>query len=312
MRAPLVTLACAAVLCVVQARSTPVAAPAPGGRRVAITIDDIPRGGDRGGSSLPAIRSMTERLLRPFREDKIPVIGFVNEAGNYDFDLAGLRQILDLWLDHGADLGNHSSAHLDINNVSLEQYTADILKGENVLRAALAARGRPLRFYRHPFLHTGATPEARKGLLTFLDAHGYRVAPVTLDSSDYLFAALYTRPQFRERARAEYVPHVEAVVSFFETRSVEVAGREFPQILLLHANELNADLMPDLLAMFKRRGYSFVSVEEALRDEAYSMPDEYVGPDGISWMHRWAHTRGIAPKYGPDTPAWMQAAMTTP
>ena len=59
----------------------------------------------------------------------------------------------------------------------------------------------------------------------------------------------------------EYVAYMESVVAFFEQRAVEVAGREFPQVLLLHANQLNADLMPDLLAMFRRRGYGFVSLE---------------------------------------------------
>ena len=95
---------------------------------------------------------------------------------------------------------------------------------------------------------------------------------MTLDNSDYQYAALYTRPQYRERVRQAYVPYMESVVAFFEARSVEVVGREFPQILLLHANQLNADLMPDLLAMFRRRGYTFVSLDRALADEAYRLP----------------------------------------
>src|SRR5262245_44161669 len=108
-------------------------------RQVAITIDDLPRGGDRGSTGLEGIRSMTEKLLQPFREQKIPVIGFVNEGHQLGAD--GLRQILDVWLDAGAELGNHSYSHFDINNVLLSTYTADISKGEPVTRAALAARG---------------------------------------------------------------------------------------------------------------------------------------------------------------------------
>src|SRR5262245_49656697 len=65
-------------------------------------------------------------------------------------------------------------------NVPLAQYTADIVKGEPELRAALEARGRKLTYYRHPYLHVGATAEARKGLQDFLDGRGYVVAPVTL------------------------------------------------------------------------------------------------------------------------------------
>ena len=276
------------------------------GREVAITIDDLPRGGDGGPRSLAGVRAMTEHLLQPFRAGKIPVIGFVNEGRPVEFGPEGLRQILDVWLDAGADLGNHSYSHLNINKVPLEAYTADIVKGEPALRAALAARGKKLEFYRHPFLFTGPTAEIKRGMQEFLDQHGYRVAPVTLDNSDYEFAALYTRPEHQEHVKREYVPYMESVVAFFERRSVEVAGREFPQILLIHASQLNADRMPELLAMFRRRGYTFVSLDHALADPAYRLPEEYVGRGGFSWIHRWAKTKGMAPQGEPEPPAWVR------
>src|SRR5262245_10762132 len=84
-------------------------------RRVAITIDDLPRGGDHGPTGIAPIRALTEQLLRPFREQKIPVIGFVNQ-GRGGLAAGDLRQILDLWLDAGADLGNHSYSHLNLND----------------------------------------------------------------------------------------------------------------------------------------------------------------------------------------------------
>jgi peptidoglycan/xylan/chitin deacetylase (PgdA/CDA1 family) len=275
-------------------------------RQVAITFDDLPRGGDGGSRTLVDIRTMTKRLLRPFRDENIPVVGFVNQGRQVDFGPEGLREILDRWLDFGADLGNHSHSHLNINEVPLKEYTDDILKGEPILRAALSSRGKTFRFYRHPFLFTGPTPEIKKGLQQFLDSHGYRVAPVTLDNGDYEFAALYTKPKYRERVRREYAPYMEAIVAFFEKRSVEVVGREFPQILLLHANELNADLIPDLLAMFRRRGYAFISLDQALADEAYRLPDAYAGRSGFSWIHRWSITKGMEPKGEPEPPRWVQ------
>ena len=252
---------------------------------------------------------MTEKLLQPFRAQHIPVIGFVNQGRPVDFGPEGLRQILDLWLDSGADLGNHSRSHLNINKVPLAQYTADIVAGEPILQAALAAHGKKLEFYRHPFLFTGPTPEIKRQLQEFLDAHGYRVAPVTLDDSDYEFAALYTKPAYRERVRREYLPYMESIVSFFEQRSLEVVGREIPQILLIHASQLNADLMPELLAMFRRRGYTFVSLNQALADNAYRLPEEYVGTGGFSWIHRWSKTKGMPPKGEPEPPQWVGDAM---
>jgi peptidoglycan/xylan/chitin deacetylase (PgdA/CDA1 family) len=251
---------------------------------------------------------MTERLLQPFRDGKIPVIGFVNAGRQVDFGPDGLRQILDLWLDAGADLGNHSYSHLNINNVSLKEYTADIVKGEPFLRATLSARGKKLEFYRHPFLFTGPTAQVRKDMQDFLDKHAYRVAPVTFDDDDYEYAALYTKPEFKERVRAEYVPYMESVVAAFEKMSVQVVGREFPQILLIHASQLNADLMPDLLAMFRSRGYTFVTLDHALADPAYRLTDGYIGTGGWSWIHRWAKAKGIKPTPEPDPPLWVSDA----
>jgi peptidoglycan/xylan/chitin deacetylase (PgdA/CDA1 family) len=279
---------------------------------VAITIDDLPRGGDGGPRDLPAVRAMTEKLLRPFSEQRIPVTGFVNEGRSVDFGAEGLREVLEIWLDAGADLGNHSYSHLNVNNVPLNAFTADIKRGEPLVRAALGARGRTLEYFRHPFLFTGPTPQIKGGLQAFLEREGYRVAPVTIDNGDYFFGALYTRPAYRERVRREYVPYMESVVAFFEARTREVVGRDIPQILLLHANELNADLMPELLAMFRRRGYGFVTLDAALADPAYALPEEYAGPRGFSWIHRWSMTKGMAPKGEPEPAAWVREAFQQP
>jgi peptidoglycan/xylan/chitin deacetylase (PgdA/CDA1 family) len=281
------------------------------GRQVAITIDDLPRGGDRGPSDLAGVRAMTQELLRPFREQHIPVIGFVN-AGRSQLDGQGLQEVLNVWLDAGAELGNHSYSHPDINSVALDAYTDDIVRGEAAIRQALATRGKKLEFYRHPFLHTGPTPEIKKGLQDFLDRRGYRVAPVTLDNADYMFAVAYLQPELRARVRNEYVPYIESTIEFFERRSVDVFGREIPQVLLIHASAMNADLMPELLDMFRRRGYRFVTLSTALADAAYRSPDEYAGRNGFSWIHRWSKTKGMAPQGEPDPPAWVAKTFAAP
>jgi len=118
-----------------------------------------------------------------------------------------------------------------------------------------------------------------------------------------MFAALRS-----ERATLGFVSYLESVVAFFEKRSVEVVGREFPQILLLHASDMNAELMPDILAMFRRRGYSFVTLDHALEDDAYRLPDTYAGKGGFSWIHRWSTTKKMPNKGEPDEPEWVRKA----
>ena len=280
------------------------------GRQVAITIDDLPRGGDdAAGRDLASIRAMTKDLLAPLAG--IPVIGFVNAGRAQLLGDAGLQEILHLWVGQGATLGNHSYSHPDLNDTPLEEYTADILRGERAVTEALGHR--PV-YFRHPFLHAGPDAAKREGLAKFLAGHGYTVAPVTLDNSDWMFAAVYASALRRgdraeaAKVRAAYVPYMESIFAFFEQRSQEVAGHEVAQTLLIHASRLNADAMGDLLAMMRRRGYRFVSLDEALKDPAYRMQEDYTGKGGFSWIHRWSRHLGMTPKGEPDEPEWIAAA----
>ena len=89
-----------------------------------------------------------------------------------------------------------------------------------------------------------------------------------------------------------YVPYMESKLDYWERQSTRLFGREIAQTLLIHANFINSDYLGDLIAMFKRRGYHCVDLETALKDDAYRLPDSYIGPAGISWLHRWALDRG--------------------
>ena len=275
---------------------------AQGLKQVAITIDDLPHGGSGPVPDFPQLRQFTKGFLEPLKQARVPFIGFVNER---NLNPVRLRRVLDMWLDSGGDLGNHTATHPDLNRVALEKYEQDILAGESVTRAALEARGRRLRYFRHPFLHAGKDPETKHALEQWLSAHGYTVAPVTLDNSDYLFASAYVGGQ-KDRVLAAYIPYMQSNVDFFDRRAIEVVGRRFPQILLIHANELNRDTMPALVDMFRRSGYTFVSLDDALKDPVYREPDDYAGPQGISWIHRWAFTKHMPLKMEPDEPSFVR------
>ncbi len=303
--------ATALVLLLLAVVALPVQAQVGVHRSVAITIDDLPRGGDAGGQSYEEIREMTLRLLRPLREQHVPVTGFVH-AGVTRLAPDELRRILELWLDAGADLGNHTYSHASLNVTPVAEYEQNILRDDAILRPIIEARGKKLEFFRYPFLQAGATAETKLAIQTFLTERGYRNAPVTFDNADYMFARAFTDPKLAARAKQEYVPYLESIVAFFEQRSVEVVGREIPQILLIHASELNSQMMPAILEMFRRRGYSFVSLDEALRDDAYRLPENYVGRGGFSWIHGWSKTKGMPAKGEPDEPEWVRKNFEAP
>lgn len=280
-------------------------------RQVAITFDDLPRGGDNGGThTLSETLDVNRRIIDALRGQ--PVAGFVNAGGTAARDLGpeGLRAVLRLWHDRGAVLGNHTFSHPDLNRTPPDEYIADIQRGEPAIEEAI---GRRPVFFRHPFLHCGATPEARRAVESFLAGRGYRIAPVTLDNSDWMYAVLYQKalrddPPQAARLLRNYLAYMESIFAFFESRSVEVVGREIPQVLLVHVSRLNADALPELLSMMQRRGYEVVSLETALRDEAYRLPDTCLGPGGFSWVHRWSKTKGMPGKGEPDPPSWVTDA----
>ncbi|MGH9944761.1 MAG: polysaccharide deacetylase family protein [Pyrinomonadaceae bacterium] len=268
-------------------------------RRVAVTIDDLPFTGDGGKYDASALRELTAKLLASLKANKIPAIGFVNErklenAGETKARTALLR----LWLDAGMDLGNHTYSHPSFFRTPLANFQEEVLKGERVTRRLLAERGRKPRYFRHPFLNTGPDLKTKQAFEKFLAAHDYAVAPVTIDNMEWVFAREYTKArqsadaETMRRIAEEYVPYMDQMFAFYEQLSRELFGLEVAQILLIHANALNADHFGELAAMMKRRGYEFVSLEEALKDKAYQQPDTYTGPVGISWLQRWLVTRG--------------------
>src|SRR5262245_22564526 len=266
-----------------------LAVPSTGAERsVAVTFDDLPGTvASLVSNEIPALREDTRKLLAGFRDAAVPVVGFVNEAklclpGETAADTEARAGVLQMWLDAGHDLGNHTFSHRDLHRQPLAEFEHDVVRGEAVTRRLLAARGRTLRYFRHPFLHVGLDLEKRHASEAFLAGRGYMVAPVTIDNDEYIYAAAYA-DALRRRDRAlsarlatDYLRYMESVFEFIEGVSRNLLGREMAQVLLLHANTLNADTFPQLAAMMKARGYRFVTLEEALKDEAYRRPDTYV------------------------------------
>lgn len=288
------------------------------GRRVAITIDDLPTISVVEQTTGSRER-LTTALLAAVSAARVPAIGFVNEnklgpRGQPDpARIALLRQ----WLDAGLELGNHTWSHPSLHHVTLAQYQDEIVLGDSVLRTLLSREGKTPRYFRHPFLHAGRDSMLRDSLQRFLTARGYAIAPVTIDNSDYLFAAAYDRRvAAKDQPAADsiattYTRYMDSVFAYYERQSVALLQREPAQTLLLHANALNARTFGVLAAMMARRGYRFVPIDEALRDSAYRHADSYLGPAGISWLHRWALTEGKRGSFfagEPEIPAWIEEA----
>ncbi len=280
-------------------------------RAVALTFDDLPGFGLPGQGCVAApVERATRQLLAALERSRAPAIGFVNEGvGCRGLNGPDIDHMLSLWIEAGHQLGNHTYSHPDINATALPDYIADIERGETILGEVLARHGNRLSFFRHPMLHTGADPATRAGLQEYLDRRGLRIAPVTIDNQEFVFARRYGLaiaagdPERARRIADAYLEYMDDIFAFYESYSQRLLHREPAQVLLLHANLLNAQTLPALLDNLGDRGYVFVALEDALTDPAYDLEDGYVGPVGLSWLHRWALGAGLPveaePREGP-------------
>lgn len=286
-------------------------------RTIAITVDDLPGaepGTDHAVSDLKELERINRAIPATLKGHHVPGAGFVNE---WKLQVSGERDaraaLLKSWLDAGMTLGNHTYSHPDFQTTPLAQFEDDTIRGEVVSQVLMNERGLTVKFFRHPFLNTGPTQEAKTAFENFLKERGLTVAPVTLDSQDWVFndvlglADQNRDEQLATKAKSEYLAYADRAFDYFEGMSLQLFGREIPQVLLMHDSALNAEMLNSYLQKIEKRGYRFVSLEEALADPAYATPDRYIGPEGISWLNRWRIAFGQDPDYqhNPDPPKWV-------
>lgn len=259
---------------------------------VALTFDDLPQLALT--DDLGYARDINVRLLAGLSRHRLPAIGFVVGSKLEGPGRAERTALLEAWLKAGQPLGNHTYDHSSLNRTPLADYIAEVQKDDDVLRPLLAAHHQKPRWFRHPYLETGTTMEAKQGFEAWLKAHGYRVAPVTLENADWMFAYPYDEAVGKgdkaeaERIRQEYIDYTAKCVVWYREAALELLGRRPALVFLLHGSRLNADSIDDLADILRRGGLKAVSLERAMRDPAYAIPDDEPDEGGDEWLSRWA------------------------
>jgi peptidoglycan/xylan/chitin deacetylase (PgdA/CDA1 family) len=261
-------------------------------RRVAVTF-----------VALPAVRTYytpradkdTRRLLATLAANQIRAVGFVNENQFYREETGGRLdeervRLLNLWLDAGHELGTQTRAHSNLYKTPLAEFQQDVIRGEEITGKLMSERGMRPRYFSYPYLNTGPNRETKEAAEAFLAGRGYRAED----------------EETMRRVADEYLPYMERMFEYYEELSRTTLGYELPQVLMLTANALNAHKMEDLVAMMKRRGYEFVTLEEALEDKAYRQKTGYIGRGGLSWLERWALDKGQPLTDEPDISPFMR------
>ncbi len=257
--------------------------------------------------------AVNRKLLAALQRHHAPATGFVIQKRVEALGAPYGAGILRRWTSRGFDLGNHTYSHPDINTLSAEEIAEEIAGGETTAGPLMKEAGKRLVFFRFPMNHTGDTREKHDAIAAFLSRRGYRLAVCTIDNSDFVFNAAYVRMLARKDAvsarklRAAYLMYTGTEIDYYAALNKQVLGYEPPQVMLLHANRLNADVMEQVLRIFEQKQYRFVSLDEAQADAAYRTLDTYITKFGPMWGYRWAAERKVKVNGAlePEPPKWI-------
>ncbi|WP_084273720.1 polysaccharide deacetylase family protein [Legionella fairfieldensis] len=224
-------------------------------REIAITIDDLPFVGESKNFHL-------DMIINAIKSNEIPATGFIiaGEVGPANW------QMLHKFREAGLGLGNHTLTHANLNSSNTEHYIQEIEAADKILASVLTEP----KYFRYPYLATSSGTKKNK-VMDYLAAKHYQIAPITIDSRDFIFNQLLLAvPQNERRGFLKVLKPCYLDFIWQQTLKAEEHSRsarkpDQTQILLIHANLLNAYVLPDIINLYKQHGFSFVSLTDALK-----------------------------------------------
>ncbi|NLR75695.1 polysaccharide deacetylase family protein [Leeia aquatica] len=202
-----------------------------------------------------------------------------SEAG-----MALLRQ----WSVAGHQIGNHTHCHKSLSgkDMTLTRYTTDIQRAERLLSVLPGWTPR----FRYPYLKEGDTLEKRDGVRRWLSEHGYQVAAVSIDTSDWYYNERFL--QLLKEGKTDRLPTLQAAylnhlwdrAQHYDQLAQSVLHRSPSHVMLLHTNALNAAYIRSIITLFRSRGWEVVSPRQAYADPLYAMtPDTLPAGESLLW-----------------------------
>ncbi|WP_115332512.1 polysaccharide deacetylase family protein [Legionella busanensis] len=225
-------------------------------KQIALTIDDLPFVGPKKSVHL-------NMILSTLKKNNVPATGFII-AG--DIDHAGWI-MLKKFHDEGFGLGNHTVSHANLNKLDLDAYLEEIELADQLLSSVLTEP----KYFRFPYLAT-SKGEKREKVDEYLKTLDYAIAPITIDSKDFIFnRKLVALPKeerdiyLNEKLKPEYLNFIwqQTLKALERNRYAHTPNQA--QILLIHANIINAYALDDIINLYKEHGFKFVTLEDALK-----------------------------------------------
>jgi peptidoglycan/xylan/chitin deacetylase (PgdA/CDA1 family) len=262
---------------------------------IAITIDDLPVHGPypRGESEMSA----TKEILAALQAEQVEAYGFLN--AQWTERQPATAEALEAWAAAGQPLANHGFAHRHLSEMSAEEFEQELVKNEPVLERL--SGGKDWKWFRYPFLDEGENPEKRAASRAVLAKHGYKIAAVTMDFSDWAWSAPYARCKDAgddaavARLEALYLQAARESIAHYRALSQQTYGRDISYVLLLHVSAFEGRMLPQLLRLYRNEGFRFTTLVQAQSDAAYLDQNEPQRPAEPQGLEGKATERGPLP-----------------
>ena len=128
----------------------------------------------------------------------------------------------------------------------------------------------PLRYFSYPYLNTGKNAEERARFESWLASRGITPVKYTIDNQEWMYSSHTvwqnsTADQRKaDEIRAEFIEYMSKMFDHYEAYSQEMFGRDIAQTMVLTPSSLVGDSFDELFGIIEKRGYKFVSMEDAL------------------------------------------------
>lgn len=232
-------------------------------------------------------------ILESLGTANVKAIFFV--AGKIVDSPEGMALVRD-WGEAGHAIANHSYSHSNFNrpDALLDDYIADAKRNQALLESMPGWTPR----FRFPYLKEGETAKKRNGMRQWLTENDYRSGAVGIDASDWYYSSRFVdwrraHPDtdlspFREA----YLEHLWERARYYDSLANKLLGRSAKLVLLLHTNAINAAFLEDVIRMFREKGWTIVTPEDAYSDPVYSLQPDIL-PAGESILWSLAKSRGV-------------------
>lgn len=216
-----------------------------------------------------------------------------------------LSKILDAWVADGHHVANHTHSHIELPDVDVELFIADIDTADVALAPWL--REAPMRLFRHPLCHWGETPDKLRKVNSHLKSKNLTAVDVTSWAYEWTWNRAYRNAMdAKDMAAMEFVRDSFLDFSVAQLRydmksAQEWFGEEIIGITLGHNVPFFGDIASEYFARLKEEGADFVPLEDALCGPAQSAVGSVISGEFLVLQQKLAATSGQRiPKFSDD------------